>query len=285
MLGALSATSAARSIKDRDWFEKWQNLPSDSPYITLAAANYPSECNPDPGNTEYRKVLNPGKEQTDGLVVILGDSHVMMTHPRFTRLWEYTQSNNFRFPTIVSKTFYGRAALPCNGQFMADLDMIKQVKPQAVFISMRWHQGYLQLANMKNRLDAFAKALEELRNHDIQVFVATQNVEGDNFDPNKMIAGGTIGPVPAATSYVDFRGKHLDGDLFPAIQASVESGKATLIDFADNMCDSKGQCQVVDRQGEPIYTDDNHFRNYFSRNYASVLDQIIISGLKNQSSP
>ncbi|KAH9149024.1 hypothetical protein AeRB84_007783, partial [Aphanomyces euteiches] len=77
------------------------------------------------------QILNPNHETTDGLVIVLGDSHADMLKPRFVKLYQKAQKENASFPTMVFKTFFGRPTLSCREDTQKDFDMILRVKPQA----------------------------------------------------------------------------------------------------------------------------------------------------------
>ncbi|KAF0688771.1 Aste57867_19660 [Aphanomyces stellatus] len=94
----------------------------------------------DYGYHPHARVLNPGHESTNGLVIVLGDSHADMLKPRFLKLYHEARATNESFPTMVFKTEFGRPTLSCRPETQLDLDMVRRVKPDVVFYSFHWLQ-------------------------------------------------------------------------------------------------------------------------------------------------
>ncbi|CAK4650116.1 unnamed protein product, partial [Aphanomyces euteiches] len=249
------------------------------------------------GYQYHAQILNPNHETTDGLVVVLGDSHADMLKPRFVKLYQKAQKENASFPTMVFKTFFGRPTLSCREDTQKDFDMILRVKPQAVFYSVHWIQ-YLRpdgkptdplhddppccFDNDKTCEKQSPRDAEELLRRwkdqvktltaaGIRVFVTQLHVDSWFFYFWSWMENNQVKHVHEPLSLSAYRKEH--AWLFDAIESATREANATLIDFSDNLC-WQDKCAVVNGNGEPVYSDSNHFRAFTSRTYLSVLDQI-----------
>ncbi|ETV93228.1 hypothetical protein H310_12824 [Aphanomyces invadans] len=253
------------------------------------------------GYHPHAQVLNPDKE-SNGLVIVLGDSHGDMTKPRFLKLYEAAVNANLPFPTMVFKTEFGRAPLSCEAATDVDFAMVKAMKPQVVFYNFHWLQylrpeastGTLPSANPRccnslyelcpyqTQADAdelvrrWKEQVKQLVGLGIRVFVAQQYVENGRFYYAYWLEGNAVKAVPPPYVRSQFEAEHRH--LLSVIANATQEANATLINFSDNLC-WEDLCQVVNGHGEPVLADDNHIRAYTARNYLSVVDQVVEAAL------
>ncbi|OQR88900.1 hypothetical protein ACHHYP_06569 [Achlya hypogyna] len=287
------------AIADQDWNKgAGQKCPSDSIYVTAAKtpAPFPFDDPVSSSQSETCQVLNPGHETT-GTLVVLGDSHADMSKARFVQLLQEATAKNEPFPTVVFKTRWGRAMLPCRPEFAANLEMLKVVKPQAALFVIHWVQ-YLnpgapatrpysdppkcclyefkacQEQNMDDVAHIFAQfesGLKELTALGIKVYVVDQSPECKQMNPGNWLNGDTI-TKPAPISRAEWRTEK--AWLLQPLHTSVRGANATLLDYADNY--SKGDTLVVtDLEGYPVVGVSNHLSTNTARYHLSVLDQVV----------
>ncbi|KAF0709906.1 hypothetical protein AaE_012735, partial [Aphanomyces astaci] len=79
----------------------------------------------------------------------------------------------------------------------------------------------------------FQQDMTKLTGLGIKVFVATINVEGEQFNPYHMLSGNDVGDV-SPVSKAAFRLKHKW--LLGLIEKATAAANATLIDYSDNYC-------------------------------------------------
>ncbi len=241
-----------------------------------------------------RYILNPGMDKT---VVVMGDSHAKMLQYRFQRNIERRGAANS--PTVINNGIYATPALRCSlrssssGEIPSEvmeknMDLIRRVKPYSVIIAMKW-SVYLSRGGKNgascateeyktNFVVERARIIADLMS-DIKyiqslgskVFVTGFNVEGDRYEPALMInADGSMAPSKGyAVSLSSF--KRINADEIAIVENLVKETGATLIDMNDNLC-WLDVCRTVDPEGNPLFKDDNHFRPFFSKYYASAVD-------------
>ncbi|OQR89150.1 acyltransferase 3 [Achlya hypogyna] len=280
--------------------------PQEAPPTYLKIMAGKGDWDPDVGYEDYPvsspfkptplhdKMLNPGQKN---VLFVMGDSHADMIKPRFHQL--FLDSGNASFPTVMFKSESAITSLPCNPDvFDNNLALVKELMPKAFLHVTNWPQflraplkssgpvryppvccrpGYqdecpLQYgADVTENLRLFTKAMKELSEAGIKVYVAGMNPEGDEFDPEKMVRGSDVGTT-TPVSRAAYRSEHRE--LLAQVEAAIAAANATLIDFSENQCDGDS-CHVVDQFGNPIMKDSNHFRPGYARKYLGVLDQMI----------
>ncbi|OQR88802.1 hypothetical protein ACHHYP_06626 [Achlya hypogyna] len=297
-----SVTTAAmvrESIADKDWNrDAGDACLDDSVFVTATKAPAPFIFNDNafPGNIEYCQILNPGHETT-GTLVVLGDSHADMSKARFVQLLQEATAKNEPFPTVVFKTRWGRAMLPCRPEFAANLEMLKVVKPQAVLFVIHWVQ-YLNpgapsgtpasspppccvveheqckeqsAADVAEIFAQFEAGVAELTALGIKVYVVDQSPEYKQMNSGGWISGDNV-KVPARISRAAWRTEM--AWLLQPLHAAVKGANATLLDYADNY--SKGDTLVLtDLEGYPVVAVEQHLSTNTARYHLSVLDQVI----------
>ncbi|KDO27875.1 hypothetical protein SPRG_20343 [Saprolegnia parasitica CBS 223.65] len=291
-------SQAQQAMKDFGWNEgTGEDCPRDSPYITnlIRPANFGHQVNYFSGEV---KVINPGHEKDNGLLVVLGDSHADMSKPRFVKLFEdATANNDDKFPTIVINSWSARPLLSCRAEYFANLAMVHAVKPQAVLLIVHYFQymhpggpsdrprndipaccydDYLPCdeQNMDDVNAMWASLKDELTKlHEmgIKVFVVNQSPEYEHMNPWAWVSGETvILPTPFRKSVFnrDFQW------LLDPLHATVKAANATLIDYADNYSNGD-EITLTDAQGYPVFAFTQHLTAHFSRNYLTVVDQVV----------
>ncbi|ETW06940.1 hypothetical protein H310_03051 [Aphanomyces invadans] len=265
--------------------------------INLTALNTTSPY----GYYPHAQVLNPDHE-SNGLVIVLGDSHADMTKPRFLKLYDAAVQAKRRFPTMIFKTEFGRAPMSCEAATDVDIAMVKAMKPQVVFYNFHWLQylrpdaptgtppsanprcckslyescPYQTQADADELVRRWKEQVKQLVALGIRVFVAQQYVENSRFYYVYWLEGNTVKAVPPPYVRSQFEAEH--DHLLSVIANATHEANATLINFSDNLC-WEDLCQVVNGHGEPVLADDNHIRAYTARNYLSVVDQVVEAAL------
>ncbi|EQC42836.1 hypothetical protein SDRG_00555 [Saprolegnia diclina VS20] len=295
---APSLSQAQQAMRDYGWNEGMgDELPYSSPYVTnlIRPAGYGHQVKYFPGEV---KVINPGHEKDNGLLIVLGDSHADMSKPRFVKLFEdATANNDDKFPTIVVNSYSARPLLSCRAEFFATLAMVHAVKPQAVLLIVHYFQ-YMHPGGPSDRprnaipaccyddylpcdeqnmddVNAMWVSLQEeltkLTEMGIKVFVVNQSPEYEHMNPWAWISGETVTlPTP-------FRKSVFNRDfewLLDPLHATVKAANATLIDYADNYSNGD-EITLTDAQGYPVFAFTQHFTAHFSRNYLTVVDQVV----------
>ncbi|OQR88433.1 hypothetical protein ACHHYP_06815, partial [Achlya hypogyna] len=183
-----------------------------------------------------------------------------MSKARFVQLLQEATAKNEPFPTVVFKTRWGRAMLPCRPEFAANLEMLKSVKPQAALFVIHWMQ-YLnpgapatrpysdppkcclyefkacQEQNMDDVAHIFAQfeaGLKELTALGIKVYVVDQSPEYGSMNPGGWINGNAV-IMPPSVSRAKFKAEM--AWLVEPLHAAVAAAGATLLDYADNYSD------------------------------------------------
>ncbi|OQR91979.1 acyltransferase 3 [Achlya hypogyna] len=297
-----SITTAAmirHAIADQDWDAGAGNACApDSPYITatVSPVPFPFDDPVSPSQIEVCQELNPGHE-SDGSLVVLGDSHADMSKVRFVQLFRDATANNESFPTVVFKTRFGRAMLPCRPEFAANIAMLKTLKPRAALFVIHWVQyinpgapastsysappkccliehkacAEQSVKDVAQIFSIFKEGLAELTALGIKVFVVDQSPEYDFMNPDTWISGETV-KVPGAVSRAQWRKEK--SLLLQPLRAAVEGANATLIDYADNY--SKGDTLVLtDLEGFPVIARGNHLNMNTVRYHLTILDQVV----------
>ncbi|KAF0711446.1 hypothetical protein As57867_005258, partial [Aphanomyces stellatus] len=246
------------------------------------------------------KVLN--LNNSNQLVVVLGDSHANMVAPRFSHLFELAKNESNSFPQVMFRTRDGTTPLACTESHAADVAFIKATKPKAVMYISNWIQflrpggknpsqlppcckagykdtcDYQSLQDVQVLIQRMADEIHEFVQLGIRVFVATANPEFDVYSHQStfLLNGNQVGNVePIIRS--DFRRKH--ETLLGLLENATVAAHATLIDLSDNQC-FEDKCQVISmKEGEPPMKDSNHIRPYFARHYLTVLDQVVHAAL------
>ncbi|KAG9403404.1 hypothetical protein AC1031_006049 [Aphanomyces cochlioides] len=108
-----------KQVTFRQAVAAWKDM-DDAWFVNLIALDEKSVY----GYHKHAQILNPDHEATDGLVVVLGDSHADMLKPRFVKLYRKAQKGNASFPTMVFKTDYGPPTLSCRTDTQKDFDMV-----------------------------------------------------------------------------------------------------------------------------------------------------------------
>ncbi|OQR90148.1 hypothetical protein ACHHYP_05780, partial [Achlya hypogyna] len=286
------------AIAKRDWNEgAGDACPSDSLYVSAAKtpAPFPFVDPVSPGQSERCQMLNPGHE-ADGSLVVLGDSHADMSKIRFVQLLQEATAKNDTFPTVVFKTRWGRAMLPCRPEFSANMEMLKIVKPKAALFVVHWVQ-YLNpggpadrpysdppkcclhllpcqeqnMDDVRHIIATLQTALMELTALGIKVFVVDQSPEYGFMNPDSWVTGDSV-KVPAPVSRSKFNEEK--AWMLQPLHAAIKAANATLLDYADNY--SKGDLVVhTDLEGYPIKSVDNHLTTNTVRYHLTILDQVV----------
>ncbi|OQS04509.1 acyltransferase 3 [Thraustotheca clavata] len=289
---------ALHSTTDIDWDKEiGVKCPETSPYITKAKLSTPFPFAGDRNSPYYPEkclILNPNNEK-NGLLIVLGDSHADMSKPRFTKLHEAAVKENKPFPTILFKTRFGRAILPCRPEFFENFEMVKAVKPQVVLLVVHFMQ-YLNpgapedrlkvsppqccqlefqkckeqnMADVNEILTEFQTHISELVSLGIKVFVVDQGPETYWQNPDTWINGGKV-VVPKFVSRAQFAKEYKW--LYDPLHAAVAGANATLIDYVDNYSDGD-KCLLTNPDGWPVMAYMNHLSVHTARNYLTILDQ------------
>ncbi|KAF0708176.1 hypothetical protein As57867_006412, partial [Aphanomyces stellatus] len=216
----------------------------------------------------HAQVLNPGHESTNGLVIVLGDSHADMIKPRFLKLYQDATANNESFPTMVFKTNFGRAPLSCEADTPLDLDMVKRMKPQVVFYSFHWLQylrpdapatdpladdprcchslyescPYQSPRDADELLARWTRDVKSLTAMGIKVYVAQQYVEDAKFYYVYWLEGDHMKKVLGPVIRSEFQ--KTNAHLIDGISSAVAEANATLLDYSDNLC-WQDKCETV----------------------------------------
>ncbi|OQR89048.1 hypothetical protein ACHHYP_06501 [Achlya hypogyna] len=294
-----TTTMIRQAIADLDWNRGAGGYcPPTSPYITAAVSPVPFPFSDpvNPSQIELCQVLNPGHE-SDGSLVVLGDSHADMSKIRFVQLYQEATANNEPFPTVVFKTRWGRAMLPCRPEFAANIAMLKTVKPRAALFVIHWVQYinpgapasrpysappkcclYEHKACAEQNMDdvtqifaAFEHGLAELTALGIKVFVIDQSPEYSFMNPDTWISGETV-KVPGPISRAQW--KNEKNWLLQPLRAAVADANATMLDYADNY--SRGDYLVLtDLEGYPVMAVGNHVTSNTARYHLTILDQVV----------
>ncbi|KAF0695342.1 Aste57867_13838 [Aphanomyces stellatus] len=243
-------------------------------------------------------VMNPGQAN---VIFAWGDSHTNMIKPRFFKasMTRHAAMNASNFPTVEFRSFDGSVMLPCDPAYARTLALLKKERPKVLLHSLNW-QRYLrpkgkdsdeistpprcctsdygkdQCDDVRPKdvvafLTQFQADMAELVSLGIQVFIATMNPEGDQFDPKHMLSGDAVADVRPVLKSA-YRQDHKE--LIELVEAAIHGANATLVDYSDNYC-WQDVCQVVDEFGDPIMKDSNHLRTHFAFKYLSVIDQVV----------
>ncbi|OQR83841.1 hypothetical protein THRCLA_23120 [Thraustotheca clavata] len=287
------------AVHDLNWNDgAGEMCEKNSSYITTEKLLKPFPYN-DPtfsGYPETCQILNKGHED-NGVLVVLGDSHADMSKARFVKLYKDARRSYKPFPTVVFKTRWGRAMLPCRPEFPKNIEMVKSIKPQAVLFVIHWVQ-YINPGGRSDRpytgppnccliegqtckeqnmddvtaiFKIFQEEVSKLTAMGIKVFVVDQSPEYEDMSPNHWINGDSV-KVPKPHSHSSY--KKEKGWLLNLIHSAVIGANATLIDYADNY--SHGDTvEFTDDKGHPIMSTVGHITTYTARNYLTVVDQVV----------
>ncbi|RHY83130.1 hypothetical protein DYB26_007369 [Aphanomyces astaci] len=262
--------------------------PADAPFGTTSHATM---------------MMNPGQPN---LIFAYGDSHANQVKPRFLRSFEdrHGARNRSNFPTVVFKSLDATPALTCQEHYDIVMAVVERVRPKVFLHSMNWPQflrpggldsdrsvagtpkcclaGYQDKCTYQRPKDVvtimnkFQQDMTKLTGLGIKVFVATINVEGEQFNPYHMLSGNDVGDV-SPVSKAAFRLKHKW--LLGLIENATAAANATLIDYSDNYC-WNDSCGVVDDLGRPVMKDTNHLTRTYTHKYLGVIDQIVDAAMK-----
>lgn len=266
-----------------DWSEMplpFEQIPGTSNYSTMAGG----------------KVLNDGDPR---VVVVMGDSHANMLAHRFIKLYEDAKTQKREFPTIVYKAINGAPAVPCNMvSYTNNIEFVKRIKARVLLHVQAWAWHIDPKPNSENEpvpqnlrcynqasipeaklvVDKFFQDMKELRELGVEVFVAVPNAYDSSFDPRGMFDVNGL-----REDRIKPFNQSVFASKFPWVIKVVNEGIAAsgvrAIDLTDNYC-VDGMCDVVDRYGNPIFKDWDHFRPFFARHYAQSIDITVETALK-----
>ncbi|RQM29922.1 hypothetical protein B5M09_012346 [Aphanomyces astaci] len=241
------------------------------------------------GTTHATMMMNPGQPN---LVFAYGDSHANQVKPRFLRSFEdrHGARNRSNFPTVVFKSLDGTPALTCQEHYNSVMAVVERFlrpggldsdrsvagKPKCCKMGYQDKCTYQRPKDVVTIMNKFQQDMTKLTGLGIKVFVATINVEGEQFNPYHMLSGNDVGDV-SPVSKAAFRLKHKW--LLGLIEKATAAANATLIDYSDNYC-WNDSCGVVDDLGRPIMKDTNHLTRTYTHKYLGVIDQIVDAAMK-----
>ncbi|OQR84409.1 acyltransferase 3 [Thraustotheca clavata] len=279
---------------------------ANSSYILAAKLKQPFPFQ-DPTNTDYPElcqIMNENNEN-NGVLIVLGDSHADMSKARFVKLYEDAKRASKPFPTVVFKTRWGRAMLPCRPEFAQNIEMMKAIRPQAVLYVINWIQ-YINPGADPNRpytdppkccliehrackeqnmddvraiLKTFKEEIAKLTALGIKVYVVDQSPEYYDLDPDTWINGESVKIPKVPHSRAAFRKEY--AWLIDLIHSATQDANAILLDYADNYSDGD-IVKFTDETGYPTMSRGNHLTTYTARVHLSILDQVVAAAsLKN----
>ncbi|EQC31252.1 hypothetical protein SDRG_11173 [Saprolegnia diclina VS20] len=294
---------ARHAIADGEWDKPIPGYcPTDTPYITTAKLREPFPFK-DPtyaGYPERCQAINP-RHEANGVIVVLGDSHGDMSKPRFAQLFNESIAAKQPFPTVVFKTRWGRAMLPCRPEFAQNIEMLKTLKPNVALFVVHWVQ-YLNPGAPKNKpashppvccmyegapckeqsladvdaiLAEFQSQLLAVSALGIKVFVVDQSPEYARINPNAWIQGDKV-KLPAPVSRATFQKEKTW--LFERLHPTFTAANATVIDYADDYSDGD-TLKLTDAYGEPTMCFGGHLSTYTARKHLHVLDRVVQAAL------
>ena len=241
-------------------------------------------------------ILNDGKDKK---VVIWGDSHAEMIKSRFIALLAARGTDSF--PTLVAFCRSGAPTIRCPNcpsknaaYFQQDLDEILRIKPAAILI-VNFYAKYFtdfyrdgrqsnncflfkseaEIVEKSNTLlDLMVQDIKAIQSVGTKVFITTQNVYGNQYNPKNMYNYHGLDQTQLAPFKLsEFRSKNKN--LFDILESHFAALGVTVIDLSDDLC-YNDICEVIDRYGRPIMVDEyGHFRSCYSAVYSSVLDQVV----------
>ena len=163
-----------------------------------------------------------------------------------------------------------------------DVKMVVNLKPAAVFIVNNWdiwmnQQGSCvtwtteeeRVANGNKVLDALAEDVKTIMS---KVYVPTVEVSGEKFNPASIYSAfGVVEERLKPVKRSEFRSQYKE--LIDRVESRIKSTGATMIDLSDDYC-YNDSCEVIDRYGNPIMKDSNHFRPFYAPAYSFSMDQV-----------
>jgi len=166
-----------------------------------------------------------------------------------------------------------------------DMQFIVNLKPAAVFIVNNWdiwmnQQGSCvtwtteeeRVANGNKVLDAFVEDIKTIKSVGTKVYVTNLNVFGEKFNPASMYSAfGVVEERLKPVKRSEFRSQYKE--LIDRVESRIKSTGATMIDLSDDYC-YNDSCEVIDRYGNPIMKDSNHFRPFYAPAYSFSMDQV-----------
>ncbi|OQS06503.1 hypothetical protein THRCLA_01457 [Thraustotheca clavata] len=296
--------TALKGSKDDDWDKGAGDLcPSGSPYAAMINLDPPFPYRGDrkiPTYDEKCQLLNPDNEK-NGLVMVVGDSHADMSKPRFVKLHEDAVKAKKPFPTVVFKTRFGRALLPCRPEYYETIELLKRIKPQVAMFVVHYMQ-YLNpgapedqpyvappqccfieyttckeqsMDDVREMLNQYQADLSELAALGIKVYVVDQGPETYWQCPESWVNGNQL-VMPLKVSRASWAEEYKW--LYDPLHAAIAGANATLLDYTDNYSDGD-EVFMTNPDGWPVMSNHNHLAAHTARYYLSVIDQVIDAAL------
>jgi peptidoglycan/LPS O-acetylase OafA/YrhL len=254
----------------------------------------------------------PVRRYGDGArkVLLIGDSHVMQYAPRAEAL---ARSSPDRMATAYFATFYAcppipgvfASAIPECGQGREKiLQLALDPKFDAVVIGGCWNcyfTGNLPMTyefraggtayplnnggpGIAPALDALEAVLKGLVASGKKVYLLLDNPTGPQFAPKRLIEGSRLGRPTVSTTRTAALSSE-EANLDAQLRRIAVSSGAEVIDVTSHLCQD-GQCLRSMPDNTPLYTDEQHLRVAYTRQFASYLDPIFLgTGTAKEAAP
>jgi peptidoglycan/LPS O-acetylase OafA/YrhL len=249
------------------------------------------------GDSRFQRLAGHG----EGTTVLIGDSVMEQYAPLVA---DGLQKSRFNRQSVIFATeggcppFVGAVKLPrirfpkCTRTVSDAYRLAASPQVDTVVIAAAWYgyfapafdsvqmpvDGKLEQFPSARAHDAAYAALErsigQLRALGKRVYLILQPPTGDLFDPRSMITGSRFGEMRPRTDVPPVRVAELrevNWEPRSRLIGIARRHGAAVVDPVDFIC-RNGICPVVNRAGEPIYTDPVHMRPYFVRSAIHYLD-------------
>ena len=236
--------------------------------------------------TEFKGTQVNAIKAGEKTVLFIGDSHLEQYGPRVVSV---LASDARRYNSAIFLTSAGCSPIPGTGQtnkYHRDrcIDFRQQVERlvldpdiSAVVIGAAWNLYFLKSSSQYAEnidlefelrlLDSFIRAIAARK----KVFLVLDNPSGLQFEPRNFFAGSRLTDL-TVTSFRRQVPLASDQAMLAARLAQLATAAgATVIDPVVHLCSAK-DCPVMTAAGKPIYKDDNHYRPFYVREYASFMD-------------
>ena len=221
--------------------------------------------------------IKKGDEQTQ--VLFLGDSHMEQYAPRIRKIIDNKKSNK----TAVFATKPGCLPIPgifderkdrifeCEAFKVKVNELLKDPRIKTVVVSAAWNKlkGNGHEAALSKLEDFFRKIKVDKR-----VFMVLDIPSGSNFGPENMFLGNRLTKIRIKTHQTWTNYDSFEKQLHQRMRVIAARTHVEIIDPVPALCQAN-RCQVVLRDGNPIYKDGGHLRPLWVKKYANFIDIVM----------
>jgi peptidoglycan/LPS O-acetylase OafA/YrhL len=239
--------------------------------------------------------------KSQNYTAIIGDSHALQYIPRLTYLLSNHSENFNNLYLAIHEGCLPVPGMPhdntginerraCNNYRNSIIELLKDPKIKTIILAACWNCYLVKHEEKSNQfMEANGFAQEPLKSQILEslktflknesinktVYLLLDNPMGKDYEPSNYAQGNRLSGFTAGNMKAE--NKMTDNQL--ALRAELlkvaKQAKVKIIDPVDYLC-KDGHCRSLDKDGKPIYKDNNHLRASYAMDNATFIDQAIL---------